>query len=93
MQKIKLQESSKLLEDTVIKLADKMQNFTDIHAKQTEKSIELIQKNLQTVLSRSLTSLAGQLASLSNKFAEDYTPLTNQLREIVRIAERVRNVQ
>ena len=91
--KDKITESSKLLEDTVIKLADKMQNFTDIHAKQTEKSIELIQKNLQTVLSRSLSSLAGQLASLSNKFAEDYTPLTNQLREIVRIAERVKNVQ
>ena len=46
----------------------------------------------EKVLNTSLSSLAGQLASLSNKFAEDYTPLTNRLRDVVQIAERIGNV-
>ena len=42
---------------------------------------------LREELSYSLTTLANQLASLSGKFVEDYGPLTDQLRSVVRIAE------
>jgi septation ring formation regulator EzrA len=90
--KEKIQDTGKSLEDTVLRISDNMQNFTENHARQTDESIELIQKNLQNVLSKSLSSLGGQLAALSNKFVEDYTPLTNQLREVVQIAERIKNV-
>ena len=90
--KEKIEDTGKSLEDTVLRISDNMQNFTENHARQTDESIELIQKNLQNVLSKSLSSLGGQLAALSNKFVEDYTPLTNQLREVVHIAERIKNV-
>ena len=90
--KVNIIQSSKSLNETVLKVSDNMQQFTETHAKQTEKSIELITKDLEEVLNTSLSSLAGQLASLSNKFAEDYLPLTNRLRDVVQIAERIGNV-
>ncbi|MBN8827238.1 MAG: hypothetical protein J0H68_00845 [Sphingobacteriia bacterium] len=42
---------------------------------------------LQEELNKALEGLGRQLASLSAKFVEDYSPLTDRLREIVRIAE------
>lgn len=90
--KVKLQDSGDHLEKTIINVSDRMQQFTTVHAKQTEKSVALITKNLQTVLENSLQSLAGQLVALSNKFAEDYIPLTDKLRKVVRMAERIENV-
>lgn len=38
----------------------------------------------------SLETLGKAMLQISKKFAEDYTPLANRLREIVRIAEQVR---
>jgi len=43
---------------------------------------------LETQLTKSIESLGSQLTSLSNQFVEDYRPLTNQLRNVVRMAER-----
>ena len=45
---------------------------------------------LETQLTKSIESLGSQLTSLSNQFVEDYRPLTNQLRNVVRIAEQLR---
>lgn len=38
-------------------------------------------------LNKALNSLGSQLASLSRRFVDDYSPLTDKLRQIVRIAE------
>lgn len=46
-------------------------------------------RTLQQALEKSLESLGSQLVSLSEKFAEDYTPLTNQLRRVVEIARNL----
>lgn len=45
-----------------------------------------LDKGLQEELTKSLETLGRQLASLSEKFVADYTPLTDRLREVVRIA-------
>lgn len=45
---------------------------------------------LETQLTRSIESLGSQLTSLSSQFVQDYTPLTNRLRDVVRMAERLR---
>ena len=45
---------------------------------------------LETQLTKSIESLGSQLTSLSKQFVEDYRPLTNQLRNVVRIAEQLR---
>ena len=50
-------------------------------------------RTLQQALEKSLESLANQLISLSGKFAEDYTPLANRLRDVVEIARNLPSPQ
>lgn len=68
------------------------QSQTEINAGLT-RSVEKIQQSvvaldtgLQQELTKSLETLGRQLASLSEKFVSDYTPLTERLKEVVRIA-------
>ena len=53
------------------------------------QSVILLDKGLQEELNKSLETLGRQLASLSEKFVADYGPLTDRLREVVRLASRV----
>lgn len=50
-------------------------------------SMEQIDKGLEEELTKALNTLAASLASLSTKFAEDYSPITDKLRKIVNMAE------
>lgn len=52
------------------------------------QSVIILDKGLQEELTKSLETLGRQLASLSEKFVSDYTPLTERLREIIQIASR-----
>jgi len=91
--KDQLQEAGESLGSTVKGISEEMNKSANLHSQQVEKSMEQIQRNLESVLDVSLRSLGEQLSSLSNKFAEDYTPLTDHLREVVRIAERINNAR
>lgn len=51
------------------------------------KQIEALDAQLQKELERAITALGQPLASLSEKFVADYAPLTDRLREVVRMAE------
>ena len=55
-----------------------------------KESVTALDKGLEQELTRSLESLSHQLASLSAKFVDDYTPLTERLRDILKIAESIR---
>jgi hypothetical protein len=52
-------------------------------------NIHSLDSALEEELEKSLNSLGKSLASLSNKFVEDYQPLTDRLRDVVRIAEEI----
>jgi ABC-type transporter Mla subunit MlaD len=58
------------------------------HVKQmsdkTNEQIVKLDQALERELSNSITSLGRQLTSLSRRFVEDYTPLTESLRELVK---------
>lgn len=60
--------------------------------KRTEESIngrmETLDQEIQKELQRTLTVMGNNLASVSEKFVNDYTPLTERLREVVQIAQR-----
>ncbi|MGC8530017.1 MAG: hypothetical protein ACP5OP_07460 [Leptospirillia bacterium] len=45
---------------------------------------------LQRALSQSIQGLGEQLAALSEKFVQDYTPLTERLQNVLKIAEQAR---
>ena len=73
----------KIMNGIDIKLHELMKKNSSI----IQKQVEELDKNLQDELSKSLRTLGDQLVSLSGKFVEDYTPLTDRLKEIVEIAK------
>ncbi|BBD09537.1 MotA/TolQ/ExbB proton channel family protein [Desulfovibrio ferrophilus] len=64
------------LSDGFKQLSTEVQNHT-----------KAIEKSLEEELTKSLNSLAGSLSALSGKFASDYLPLTEKLRDVLSIAE------
>lgn len=84
----KFESNSSLVTEFVEKSTADIQKAVDSHSEKVQSSIETIDKGLEEELSKALNSLAGSLASLSAKFVEDYQPLTERLREVVRLAER-----
>lgn len=52
----------------------------------TKEQVVVLDNALSEELSKSLESFGRQLASLSQKFAEDYTPITEKLQAILKIA-------
>jgi hypothetical protein len=57
--------------------------------KQLSENFKSLDENLEKELQKSLTTLGQQLTSLSEKFVQDYSPLTERLREIVNISKGV----
>lgn len=57
--------------------------------KQLKQQIDNLEKALEVELTKSLNSLGSQLASLSSKFVNDYTPLTNELRKVVELSKKI----
>lgn len=73
----------------VEKTTTDLNNNYDQLSQKTQDHVRSIEKSLEEELTNSLNTLAGALASLSEKFVSDYTPLTDKLRTVVRIAEQV----
>ncbi|MBN2000928.1 MotA/TolQ/ExbB proton channel family protein [candidate division KSB1 bacterium] len=85
----KFEESTTLSKEFVEKATQDMQAVIEKYTASIQESIEIIDKGLEEELSKALNTLAGSLASLSAKFVEDYQPLTDRLREIVRLPEKI----
>ncbi len=56
-----------------------------------QSQVDTLQAGLEKALEESLNGLVGQLTSLSNKFAEDYEPLTERLKDIVQITNDIQD--
>ena len=54
-----------------------------------KRQIEHLDDALKEELTKALNLLGSELASLSQKFVEDYSPLTDRLREVVQIARQL----
>jgi gas vesicle protein len=69
-------------------------DFNRLLAENTEKSTsalmqqtQLLDKALQEELKKAIETMGKHLATLSNQFVKDYSPLTERLKEVVKIAE------
>lgn len=51
------------------------------------RQFQTLDAELQKELQRAITIMAQNLAGVSEKFVSDYTPLTDRLRELLRLAE------
>lgn len=88
-----LQETSAKVGDVVTGITKTITDASETHSKKVTTSVDAIAAGLEKTLEHSLRSLGEQLAALSNRFVADYTPLTNQLREVVRLSERIDHVK
>jgi uncharacterized protein YdbL (DUF1318 family) len=61
------------------------QSLTNISGTIKEQT-EALQAGIEDSLTESLNTMAAQLASLSQRFADDYGPLTDKLRQVVALA-------
>ena len=81
-------ELKSLLTDTITKTQKEVGESLKSQVATIKEGVLALDKGLQTELNNSLEALGRQLSSLSAKFVEDYTPLTDRLREVVSIAKR-----
>ncbi len=60
-------------------------------SKRMETQLVNLDEELSKELTKSLGSLGSQLTSLSSKFVDDYSPLTEKLKDVVNIARSTEN--
>lgn len=77
----------KATNDFVSSTTNELKNNFETLSIHTKDNIQAIEKSLEEELTKSLNSLAGALTALSNQFVSDYTPLTERLREVIKLAE------
>ena len=63
-------------------------NITEL-AEKTKQQVAVLDEALSKELAKALNSLGHQLTALSQRFVQDYTPLTIELRRLVEIAAKV----
>ena len=47
----------------------------------------MVESPLKEKLKKAIETMGKHLAALSNQFVKDYSPLTDKLREVVKLAE------
>jgi F0F1-type ATP synthase membrane subunit b/b' len=55
------------------------------------KQIAQLDQELQAELKKAIEKMGSHLAALSGKFVQDYTPLTDKLRDVVKLAEHIKS--
>lgn len=70
------------------------EQFNQLLMENTHKSADLLKQQserldviLQDELTKSVKTMSGKLAGLSEKFVKDYAPLTNELKKVVKMVE------
>lgn len=76
-----------IVEDTNRKLRTETERVFRESADHITQQIGSLDNALEAELTKAIESLGSQLTSLSRQFVQDYTPLTDRLRDVVRMAE------
>src|SRR5690606_27635988 len=95
-----LNEASAALRDTSAEVSNNlaqslnssqqgMQQQVETMMTRTSAQVEQLDRALEAELTKALTTFGYQLTSLSEKFVNDYAPLTDKLRELVQLAATV----
>lgn len=73
------------------KMSDDLKSESFKITSETISKMDAMMKQNEEDFRESLETLGKAMLQISNKFAQDYTPLAERLREIVRIAEQVKS--
>ena len=82
-------ESLQNIEERIVEGNNQMSEQLSEISKRIEEQIIRVDGAMDDELSKAMTTFGQQLAALSEKFVEDYTPLTERLRTLVRAVEKV----
>jgi predicted nuclease with TOPRIM domain len=96
--------SNKYIKDSISEIQENYQAFTktqrelmssyssniETMIKDNAERIKALDNELGQELNKALESLGSQLTSLSKHFVNDYKPLTDKLREVVELANRLK---
>ena len=83
------QRLENMLEAQSRQLSAETQRIFQENGERLSRQIQGFDEALQEELTRALRSLGSQLTSLSTRFVEDYSPLTEQLRNVVQMASNL----
>lgn len=88
-----IQNKNNEFSELITKKIPEIQEAVNTNLKKSQdklnENFSSLEKNLETELQKALITLGQQLASLSEKFVADYTPLTEKLRELVNISRGI----
>lgn len=82
-------ELKTILADSIKQTGQDLSAHVKQAADDTRKQVAALDQGLEKALTHSLETLGRQLAALSQKFVEDYTPLTQRLQQLVQVAGRL----
>jgi len=82
-----LDQQSQALQGVVGQMHDGFRRAIEESNDVLGKQIEELDQQMQNEVRRVVELMGGHLGSLSKKFVDDYTPLTDKLREVLKIAE------
>ena len=82
-------ELKKQIAETILENQKTFNAGLEDNSRIVKESVLALDKALQKELNSSLESLGRQLAALSNRFVEDYLPLTEKLRKVVELSKRI----
>jgi gas vesicle protein len=82
-----LEQQSHVMQSVVGQMHEGFKKAIEDSNEVLSKQIAELDQQMQDEVRRVVEVMGGHLASLSNKFVEDYTPLTEKLRDVLRIAQ------
>ena len=86
------EQVSRELQEGAQKMHDQMERTIDDTTQLLGKQLETLDKQMQDEVQRVVETMGRQLAALSNRFVEDYTPLTEKLQRVVEMAKPVKGI-
>ncbi|OUS39989.1 hypothetical protein A9R00_08315, partial [Oleispira antarctica] len=62
-------------------------------AEKVERQVAVLDDSMEEELNKALQSFGMQLTALSEKFVSDYSPLTQKLQDVVKLAEEIKSAE
>jgi len=62
-------------------------------AEKVERQVAVLDDSMEEELNKALQSFGMQLTALSEKFVSDYSPLTQKLKDVVKLAEEIKSTE
>ena len=80
---------TKLLTKAITDNQNSLRNNLEENSQIVKESVFALDKALEKELNHSLETLGRQLAALSEKFVDDYLPLTEKLKQVVELSKKL----